>query len=152
LSYWFILSVWLSVWGWNTVNNFISISSILFNFFVSSTVNCSSLSDTILSGNPSSFYTLSLSSLTNPSTDIPSVVTTKYVIFDNLLQTTRIASFLATNSNLVMKSTIRWVHSFSSTSLNFNFPVGISVQFFILWHISHLFTYFPISLVTSGYQ
>ena len=41
-------------------------------------------------------------------------------------------SFLATNGNLVIKSTIKYVYSFSSTSLNFNFPTSPFVLFFIL--------------------
>jgi len=66
--------------------------------------------------------------------------------------TTRITFCPATNSNLVMKFTIKCVHSFSSTSLNFNFSVGISILFFILWHILYLFTYFLTFLITPGYQ
>jgi len=57
------------------------------------------------------------------------VVATKCVILDNLLQNTGITSFLATNGNFIIKYTIRYVHSFSSTSLNFNFPAGAFVQF-----------------------
>ena len=75
---------------------------------------------------------LSLNSLANPSADVSSVVATKYIIFDNLSQTTTIASFPVTNSNFVMKSTIMYVHGFSDISLNFNFPAGVSVLFFIL--------------------
>ena len=56
-------------------------------------MNCSPLSDTMLSSNLCSFHILSLSSHTNPSTNISSVVATKYIIFDNLLQITRIVFF-----------------------------------------------------------
>ena len=61
-----------------------------------------------------------------------SVVVTKYVILDNLSQTIRIVSFLVTNSNFVIKSTVRYVYSFSSISLNSNFFTDTSILFFIL--------------------
>ena len=44
---WFILSVWPSVWEWNTVDSFILISKMLFNSLIISTANCGLLSDTI---------------------------------------------------------------------------------------------------------
>ena len=69
----------------------------------------------------------------------------------NQSQTTRIASFLATTSNFMMKSTVRCVHGFSGISLNFNFPAISSILFFILWHKSHPSTYLPMSLVTPGH-
>ena len=64
----------------------------------------------------------------------------------------RIASFPATNSNLVLKSTIKYVHSFSGTSFAINFSTSTSVQFFIFWHISHLPIYFSMSFVIPNYQ
>ena len=70
------------------------------------------------------------------------------LFFDKLLQTTRIVSFLATNSNLVMKSTIKYVHSFSGTSFTINLSTSMFVLFFIFWYILQLFTYFSTSLVT----
>jgi len=106
-------------------------SNILFNFLVNSVANCCPLSDTTLSGNPCSLYTLSMKSLANPSAVVPSVVATKCVIFDSLLQTTKIASFPVTISNLVMKSTDICVYGFSGTSPNFSFPTTSSVLFFI---------------------
>ena len=84
----------------------------LFNSLVNFAANCGPLSDTMLSGNPFNFYTLSLNSLANPSVDIPSIVATKYVIFDSLSQITRITFFPATNSHFVMKSTIKYVYGF----------------------------------------
>jgi len=87
---------------------------------------------TTLSSNPCNFHTLSLNNLANSSANVPSVVVTKCIILDNLSQTTKITSFSATNSNFIMKSTIRCVHSFSNISLSFNFPTGASVLFFIL--------------------
>ena len=98
------------------VDNLVFIPSILFNSLVNSTTNCSPLSDTTLSGNPCSFYTLSRNSLANPSADVPSIVTTKCVIFDNLSHTTNIASFPATTGNFVMKSTSFVVLHSASTS------------------------------------
>ena len=127
--------VCLSVLEWNDVGSFVSISNMLFNFFIISTVNYGSLSNTILFSNPCNFYKLSLNSLTNFSTDVFFVVATKCVILDNLLQTTRIIFFLATNSNLIIKSTIRCVYSFFRTLLNFNFSICISIPYYILSYI-----------------
>ena len=123
-------------------------------------MNWSPLSDTTLSGNPCNFYILSLNSLAKPFTNVPSVAATKCVIFDSLLQTTRIASFLATTGNFVIKSTIRYVYGFSGISLSFNFlspyiscyswlPIIPCNQFYCLppfsmsycWHIVVLLDY-----------
>ena len=106
----------------------------------------------MLSSSLCNFHTLSLNNFASLFADVHSVVATKCAILDNLLQTTRIVSFPATNSNFVLKSTIKCVYSFSGTLLNFNFPAGISTLFFILWHISHPSIYFPTSFITSGYQ
>ena len=151
-NFWFIHSICPSVYRWKDIDNFVSIPNILFSFLVNSAINYGSLSNTILSGNLCSFHTLPLNNLTNPSTNVSSVVVTKCVIFHNLLQTTRIASFSATNSNFMMKSTVKYIYGFSSTSLNFNFSADISILFFILWHLSQLSIYLPISLVTPGHQ
>ena len=94
---------------------------------------------------------LFLNNLTNPSANVSFIVAIKYIIFDNLLHTTNIVFFPTTNSNLVIKSTIKCVYDFSSTSFVINFPAGASVLFFILWHKSHLFTYFPIFFVIPGH-
>ena len=107
LSFWFIHSVFPSVWKWNTVDSLILIPNILFSSFVNFAMNWGPLSDTTLSSSLYNFYMLSLNNLTKPSTNIPSVVTTKYVILDNLSQTIRIMSFPATTSNFMMKSTVR---------------------------------------------
>jgi len=106
--------------------------NILFNSFVNSATNCSPLFDTTLSGNLYNFHTLFLNNHTNLSTDVPFVVAIKYVILTNLSQTTKIMSFSTANSNLVMKSTVRWVYSFSSILLNFSFFTSVSIWFFIL--------------------
>ena len=111
--------------------NLVSISSILFSFFVNFAVNCSLLSDTILSGNPYNFYILSLNNHTSSFVKASFVVVTKYVILDNLSQTTRIMSFSVTSGNFVIKSTITYVHSFSDILLNFNFSASASILFFI---------------------
>ena len=123
-SSWFIHSICLSICGWNTVNSFFSIPSILFNSFINYNAKWGPLSDTTLSGNPCNFHTLFLNNLANPSIDVSSMVATKYVIFDNQLQTTRITSFPAITSNFVMNSTIRYVYSSSGTSLNFSFQLS----------------------------
>ena len=78
----------------------------LFNSFVNFAMNCGPLSDITLSGKLCSFHILSQNNLASPSADVSSVVTTKYVIFDNLSHTTNIASFPATTGNFVMKSTM----------------------------------------------
>ena len=120
----------------------VSISSILFSFFVNFAANCSLLSDTTLSGNSCNFYTLSLNNHTSSSAKASFVVVTKYIILDNLSQTTRIMSFSATSGNFVIKSTITYVHSFLGILLNFNFSASASILFFIfntyhsLLHIS----------------
>ena len=66
----------------------------LFNSFIISAANCGLLSNFILSGNLYNFHILFLNNL-NPFTDVPSVVATKCVILNNLLQTTKIAFFPA---------------------------------------------------------
>ena len=81
---------------------FVWIHSIRFNSLVKFTTNWRLLSDITLSSSPCSFYMLS-------SANISSVAATKY-IFDNMLHTTRIVSFSTTNGNLVMKSTVKYVH------------------------------------------
>ena len=91
-----------------------------------------SLSKITLFSNLCNFYTLSLNNLTNPFADIPLVVATKYAILSNLSYITRITFFSTTNSNLVIKSTIKCIYGFSGTLFVINFSAGISVLFFIL--------------------
>ena len=91
-----------------------------------------SLSKITLFSNLCNFYTLSLNNLTNPFANIPLVVAIKYTILGNLSYITRITFFSTTNSNLVIKSTIKCIYSFSSTLFVINFSTGISVLFFIL--------------------
>ena len=123
----------------------------LFNSFVISIVYCSSLSNTILSGNPCNFYILFLNSLTNLSADISSIIAIKCIILNNLLQTTRIVSFPATIGNFVIKSTIKYIHSFFRISLNFSFSTNAFILFFILWHILQPSIYLSTSLVTPNH-
>ena len=108
----------------------------LFNSLVISAVNCGPLSNTILSGNLYNFHILSLNNLANSFAEVSSVVATKCVILNNLLQTTRIAFFLATNSSFVIKSTIKYIYSFSRTSLSFNFPCRYLCM--ILYSLVHI--------------
>ena len=75
---------------------------------------------------------LFLNNLANSSADIHFIVITKYVIFDNLLHTTRIIFFSATNSNLVIKFTIKYIYGLFDISFAINFPTSISILFFIL--------------------
>jgi len=85
------------------------------------------LSEITLFGTLYNFHILSLNNLANLSTNVPSIVTTKCAILNNLLQTTRITFFSATNSNFVIKFTIKYVYSFSSTSFVINFSAGFSI-------------------------
>ena len=104
------------------LTNFVSISNILFNFFVNSAASHSLLFKIILS--TCNFHILSLNNCTNLSANILFVIVTKYTILDNLLQTTKIVFFSTTNSNFVIKSTI---HSLFSTLFVFAiiFSVGV---------------------------
>ena len=54
--------------------------------------------------------------LANLSANVPSVISIKYAILDNLSQTTKITFFPTTNSNFVMISTVSLV---SYSPLNF---------------------------------
>ena len=114
------------------MDNLILISNILFNSLVNSTTNYGPLSLITLSDSLCNFHTLSLNNLTSPSADILSVVVMKCIIFNNLSYTTKIVSFPATNSNFVIKSTVKYVHTFSSTLFAINFSADTSVLFFIL--------------------
>ena len=120
-------SVFLSFCIWNAVDNLISIPNILFNSFVNFATNCSPLSEIMLSCNSCNFHTLFINNLANLSTNVSFVVATKCAIFDNLLHTTSIIYFLIINSNLMFKSIIKYVHSFSSTSFSISFPASASV-------------------------
>ena len=97
---------------------------------------------------------LSLNSLVNLSANIPSVVAIKCIILDNLLQTTRIISFPATNSNFVIKFTVKCVHSFSKTLLSFSFFTSTSIYSLSsdTYHIFLLiFPYLSLLLATSNF-
>ena len=114
--------------------------------------NCSSLSNITLSGNLYNFHILFLNNCTNLSADVSSVIATKYAILDNLLQTTRITFFSATNSNFVIKFTIKYIHDLSDTLFVISFLTGTFIQFLILWYISHSPIYFSTCFVTPSYQ
>ena len=87
------------------VNNLVLILNILFSSLISSTINYSPLSETILSDNPYDFYMLSLNSLANPFTNILFIVATKCIILNNLSHTTKIMSFSAVkySSHLIIQ-------------------------------------------------
>jgi len=72
-------------------------------------------------------------------------------ILNNLLQTTRIASFLAINDNFLIKSTVRCSHGFFSILLT-STSLLVPLFYFILWYKSQLSIYFPISLGTPSHQ
>jgi len=96
---WFIYSVCLSIYRWNSVDNLVSILNILFNCFIKSTANCSPLLLIILCGNLCSFYISYLNSLAKSLTNISTIVAIRYVIFDNLL---------ILHSFLTIITTYRW--------------------------------------------
>ena len=125
-----------------------------FNSLVNSTANCGPLSKIILSSNLCNFHMLSLNSLTNPSADVSSIIAIKCVILDNLLYITKITSFLATNSNFVMKSTVKYVHSLFSIFFLSTFllvPLFYS-SFFDTSHIHpHNFLHSSFLLATSNF-
>ena len=74
---------------------------------------------------------LFLNNLANPFV-VPSVIATKYTIFNNLSHTTRIAFFPTINSSFVIKFTIRYVYDFSGILSAIKISTGISVLFSIL--------------------
>jgi len=129
----YILSICPSVWGWNTVNNLLSIPNILFNSCIIPATNWGLWSEMILSGNPCNFYTLSLNNYANPSAEVFSVVEIKCTIFVNLSTTTQIESYPWAKGNLVIKSAKICVQGFSGIELDINFPAGCSVQFLFCW-------------------
>jgi len=61
----------------------------------------------------------------------------------------KITSFPATNGNLVIKLTIKYVYGFSGTSLNFSFPTSASILFFIHNH-PHISLHYLLLLVISN--
>ena len=123
-NFWFIYSICLYICRWNAVDNLVSIPNILFNSFVNSATNWGPLLLITLSSN---FHTLSLNNLANSFTNVPFVVAIKCTIFDNQLHTTKITSFSVTNGNLVIKFTIKYIHTFFGTSFVINFPTNASV-------------------------
>ena len=115
----------------------------MFSFLVNSVINF---------GNLCNFHILSLNSLTNPSTNIPFVIVTKYAILDNLSQTTKITSFLATTSNFVIKSTVRYIHGLSGTSFTSSLVPLSSFSFSDIYHIySYIFLYLLLLLAISNF-
>ena len=70
---------------------------------------------------------LSLNSLANLFIDIPFVFATKYAILNNLLHTTKIASFPTTNGNFLIKSTIRYIRVKNSRLDLFSFLIFIFI-------------------------
>ena len=87
-----------------------------------------------------SFYTLSLSNLANHSAIIFSVVIMKCVIFGNPAHTTQIAFFPVTNSNFMMKSTIKCINGFFRTLFAISFSASNSILFLIFLFSSISYT------------
>ena len=83
----------------------------------------------MLSGNPYSFYTLSLNNLASPSADVFSIVEIKWTIFVNLSTTTKIESYPCAIGSLVIKSANICVQGFLGIGLGINLPASYSVQF-----------------------
>jgi len=125
-------SICIFVWGWNNVNSFVSVPNILFNSFIISTANYSPLSNTILSSNLCNFYMLSLNNCANSSADVSSVIATKLPLVARKDAILVVCNRLSKMTHFVMKSIIKYVYGLSKISLNFNFPTGTSILFFIL--------------------
>ena len=149
---WFILSVWLSICGWNTIDNFVSIPSMQFSSLIIPTANCGPLSEIILSGSPCNFQMLSLNNCANPFVLIFSVVGIKYAIFVNLFTTTKMELQPCAKGNFVMKSILIWVHTLLGIEFGINFPASGCIQFLFHQQALYLSTYCFTSLVTSGHQ
>ena len=128
----------------------------MFSFLINSIANWDPLSDIMLFSNLYNYYILSLNNCINPSTDISSVIATKYVILDNLLYITKIAFFLVTNSNLVIKSTIRYVQSFFSILVSafllvlLSYSLFFSTYYILLYIFLHLFSLLATSSFLSS--
>ena len=115
-------------------------------------MNCSFLSEIILSDSLYNLYTLSLNSLASPSANIFSIVEIKWTIFVNLFTTTKIELYFWANSNLVIKSAEICVQGLFGIELGINLSTGYFVWFLFLWQKSYSSIYCFISLVTSSYQ
>jgi len=94
------------------------------------------------------FYILFLNNL-NPFASVFSIVITKYIILDNLSQITRIVSFLATNSNLVIKSAIWYVYSFFGILISTFLLVSLSCSLFTDTYYTLLHTILHFSLLQA---
>jgi len=81
----------------------------------------------MLSGNPYSFYILSLNNLASFSANVFSVVGMKWTIFVNLSTTTKIELYSCAIGSLVMKSADIYIQGFSGIELGINLPAGCSV-------------------------
>jgi len=72
---------WLNSGHWTLdTDNLLLIPNILLNSRISSTTNCSPLSDMILSGRLCNFHTLSLNSLAKPFANVFSIVGMKWTV------------------------------------------------------------------------
>ena len=129
--------------------------NILFNSLINFTINYRSLLDIALLDKLFNFYILSLNNQANPSAIILSVVTTKYIIFNNPSHTTKITFFSATYVYFVIKSTVM-----STVSLASHLPLVFlpeSLYSFSSFGISHMhlhiciFLCFLLLLVTKSF-
>ena len=99
-----------------------------FNFLIKTTTNYEPLLNITFSDKLCIFHILFLNSYASSSLLLLLKVC---VILDNLLHTTKITSFLTTNSDFIIKSTIRYIHNFSRISFAISFLARDSIQFFI---------------------
>lgn len=117
-------------------------------------MNCSLLSEIILSDNICSFQMLSLNNYASSFTVIPFVIVTKYTIFNNLLHTTSITFFSIANGSSVMKFTIRCVYSFLISCLLL-VSLLVSLFCFLFFDTSysypHIFICLQLSLATNNF-
>ena len=141
-NFWFILSIWLSVCGWNDVDSFVWMSNILFKTMVSYLIPHSlAIHVTFICY----LWTILLTLLLI----FPLLFLQNVSILDNLSQTTRITSFPATNGNLEMKSTIKCIYGFSSILPSLPVPLFYSSSSNTYYICLYIFLHLYLSLATN---
>jgi len=135
-----------------TVESFVWISNNLFNSLIIPTVNCTPLSDIMLSRSLCNFHMWSWNNFVRLSANVFSVIVIKCTILLNWSHTTKIALYPCASGSLVMKSAKMWLYDFSRIALGINFPASALLQFLYLWQASHSSTYLPTSFITPDHQ
>ena len=149
---WLILSVWLSVWGWNAVDVAVLIPSSLFISLMTLDANWGPLSEGTFSGSPCSFHTLSLNNRATPSAVTDDVMGMTWVIFENQSTTTNMESYPWLLGNWVIRSVEITSHGRDGISFGINSPWGFSGNGLVRWQRSQPLTYFPMYAAIPGHQ